>query len=233
VKCFQAHAIIARDGDLNHWKSLVIIAILLGGCAAQQQRVEQERKMVTQFDESQVMVVTGDHDQSYKILGQINYTDPVSGEAIDTNHINARLRRMAIDRYQDQVDAIIHIASTTNSSDRFEVSGEAVEIKGPCSFCRHKELVEVANDETNGPIAGPGGDLAGVWIGNFTVGCVPPLASPPVSAARTSALPSFSMTARLPGFTSARLVTIPASVSSMGAIGGHCGRLLVDRELGW
>ena len=151
---------------MNLWKSLVIIAILLGGCAAQQQRVEQERKMVTQFDESQVMVVTGDHDQSYKILGQINYTEPVSGEAIDTEHINARLRRMAIDRYQDQVDAIINVASTTNSSDGFELSGEAVEIKGLCSFCRHKELVEVANDEANRSIAAPGGDLTGVWTGN-------------------------------------------------------------------
>src|SRR5262249_15755383 len=153
--------------------------ILFGGCAAQPQKVEWEPKMVIQFNESQVMVVTGDLDQPYMVLGQINYTEPVSGEAIDTSHINARLRRMAIDQYQDQVNAIIHVASTTNSSGGFEVSGEAVEIKGPCSFCRHKELVEVANDETtNHSIAAPDGDLTGVWIGNFTVGCVPPLASP-------------------------------------------------------
>ena len=162
----------ARGSVLNRWKALVIIAILLGGCAAQQQKVEPERKMVIQFNESQVMVVTGDLNQSYKILGQINYTEPVSGEAIDTDHINARLRRMAIDRYQDQVDAIINVASTTNSSDGFEVSGEAVEIKGPCSFCRHKELVEVTNDETNRSIAATGGDLTGVWTGNLSFGCV-------------------------------------------------------------
>ena len=152
-------------------KSLVIIAILLGGCAALQERSEQERKMVIQFNESQVIVVTGDLDQSYKILGQINYTEPVSGEAIDTNHINARLRRMAIDRYQDRVDAIIHVASTTDSSDQLEVSGEAIEINGPCSFCRHKELVEVANDEANRSIAATG-DLTGVWTGKLTFGCV-------------------------------------------------------------
>ena len=162
---------------LSLWKSLVVLAILLGGCAAQQERVERERKTVVEFNESQVMVVTGDLDQSYKILGQINYTEPVSGEAIDTNHINTRLRRMAIDRYQDQVDAIIHVASTTDSSGGFEVSGEAVEIKAPCSFCRHKELVEVSNDEANRSIAAPGGDLTGVWAGNLTFGCVPPLAS--------------------------------------------------------
>ena len=69
---------------------------------------------------------------------------------------------MAIDRYQDQVDAIIHVASTTDSSGGFEVSGEAVEIKGPCSFCRHKELVEVANDEANRSIAAPGGDVMSI-----------------------------------------------------------------------
>src|SRR5262249_39984047 len=151
----------------------------LGGCAAQPQKVEWERRMVIQFNESQVMVVTGDLDQPYKVLGQINYTEPVSGETIDTDHINARLRRMAIDQYQDQVDAIIHVASTTDSSGGFEVWGEAVEIKGPCSFCRHKELVEVANvDEADRPIAAPGGDLTGVWIGSFTLGCVPPRAGP-------------------------------------------------------
>jgi len=152
--------------------SLVIIAILLGGCAARQERIEQEHKIVIQFNESQMMVVTGDLDQSYKILGQINYTEPVSGEAIDTNRINARLRGMAIGRYQDRADAIIHVASTTNSSGGFEVSGEAVEIKGPCSFCRHKESVEVANDETNRSFATPGGDLTGVWSGNLRFGCV-------------------------------------------------------------
>ena len=52
----------ARGSVLNRWKALVIIAILLGGCAAQQQKVEPERKMVIQFNESQVMVVTGDLD---------------------------------------------------------------------------------------------------------------------------------------------------------------------------
>ena len=78
--------------------------------------------MVIQFNESQVMVVTGDLDQPYKVLGQINYAEPVSGETIDTDHINARLRRMAIDRYQDQVDAITHVAGATDSSGEFEVS---------------------------------------------------------------------------------------------------------------
>jgi hypothetical protein len=53
----------ARGSVLNRWKALVIIAILLDGCAAQQQKVEQERKIIIQFNESQVMVVTGDLDQ--------------------------------------------------------------------------------------------------------------------------------------------------------------------------
>src|SRR5260370_41572652 len=79
---------------------------------------------------------------------------------------------MAIDQYQDRVDAIVHVASTTDSSGGFEVSGEAVEIKGPCSFCRHKEVVEVANDEANRSIAAPGRDPTGVWTGNLPFGCV-------------------------------------------------------------
>ena len=157
---------------MKRWRPLVIIAILFGGCAAQQQKVEQERRVVVRFNESQVMVVTGDLDQPYKVLGQINYTEPVSGETIDIDHINARLRRMAIDRYQDQVDAIVQVASATDSSGGFDVSGEAVEINGPCSFCRHKELVEVSGaDEADRSIASPGDDLTGVWAGNLAFGC--------------------------------------------------------------
>ena len=173
--------------------------------------------MVIQFNESQVMVVTGDLDQPYKILGQINYTEPVSGETIDTDHINARLRRMAIDRYQDQVDAIIHVASTTDSGGGFEVSGEAVEIKGPCSFCRHKELVEVANaGEADRPIAAPGGDLTGVWIGSFTLGCVPPRAGPRCLIRQDISFTFLQQKAKVSGFYNCSLKNHPCVAHQYG-----------------
>jgi len=162
------------------------------------------------------MVVTGDLDQPYMVLGQINYTEPVSGEAIDTDHINARLRRMAIDQYQDRVDAIVHVASTTDSSGGFEVSGEAVEIKGPCSFCRHKELIEVSKlDEADRPIAALSGDLTGVWTGNLTFSCV---------SARSRCLKQqdisftfFQQETSVMDFTNARQRTIPAWLTSTEA----------------
>lgn len=202
---------------MNRWKPLVILAILLSGCAAQQQRVEQERSVLIQFNESQVMVVTGDLNQPYKVLGQINYTEAVSGEAIDTDHINARLRRMAIDRYHDQVDAIIHVASATDSSDGFAVSGEAVEINGPCSFCRHAEVVAVAKTaEADRAIAVPGGDLSGVWTGSFTLGCVPPRAGPHCLVRQDISFTFVQQKAKVSGFYNCSLKNHPCVAHQYG-----------------
>jgi hypothetical protein len=39
------------------------------------------------------------------------HTDPLNGETIDTEHINEKLRDMAIARWGQQVDAIIHITT--------------------------------------------------------------------------------------------------------------------------
>ena len=64
-------------------------------------------------------------------------------------------------------------ACSSDVTGGFEISGEAVEIKGPCSFCRHKELIEVSKlDEADRPITALSGDLTGVWTGNLTFSCV-------------------------------------------------------------
>jgi len=101
------------------------------------------RKRIVILNESQVMVLTGDLELPHVELGEISYSEPLSGNAIDTTHINERLRRIAIDKYQDSVDAIVHVATSTDNGGAFHVSADAVEVEGPCEFCRHKEIVEV------------------------------------------------------------------------------------------
>ncbi|MGZ6195109.1 MAG: hypothetical protein ACXWML_07760, partial [Candidatus Binataceae bacterium] len=76
--------------------------------------------------------------------GEIKYSEPFSGAAIETDHINEKLRTLAIDQYQDRVDAITHVATGASADGKdFLVSGQAVEVVGPCTYCRHKEVAVV------------------------------------------------------------------------------------------
>jgi hypothetical protein len=56
----------------------------------------------------------------------------------------------------------------------------------------------------------PSSNLTGVWIGNFTLGCVPPRAGPHCLVRQDISFTSFSMKPPLVGSTDARLRTIPA-----------------------
>lgn len=132
------------------WRAQLIIALALSVLAApgcmEQERHRQEvmhQTMVT-LNRADVMVMTGDLPEPHKTLGEIKYSEPFSGAAIETDHINEKLRTLAISQYQDRVDAITHVTSGASGDGRdFLVSGEAVEVVGPCTFCRHKELVVV------------------------------------------------------------------------------------------
>lgn len=116
---------------------------LVAACQAlvQQQaaKEEAEHKTDVALDHIRLMVYTSDLSQPYEKLGELNYIDPLNGETIDTDHINEKLREMAIARWGQQVDAIIHVTTKVGGTDTatIAVSGEAVRIKGNCSGCRH------------------------------------------------------------------------------------------------
>jgi len=140
---------------------------LLGGCvAAAQHRQEMLHQTVTVLNESQIMVMTGDLSLPHRLLGEIRYSEPLSAEAIDTSHIDRRLRSIAIERYQDRVDAITHLTSgPSGDGSIFEVSAQAVEVIGPCAFCRHKEVLRV--DEPNPAqreVAAPMLAIGDTWV---------------------------------------------------------------------
>lgn len=124
---------------------LILLAVVVAqGCAAQQQKEEMLRKATITMNHARVLVVTGGLDQPHKTLGEITYSEPFSAQAIDFNHINKKLRHIAIERYQENVDAIIRVKTHTSADGgRFIVSGKAIEIEGPCAFCRHKEIIIV------------------------------------------------------------------------------------------
>jgi hypothetical protein len=117
--------------------------LLMAACPSyiQQQRaiVESSRKARVEDDRLRLMIYTSDISEPYDKLGELSYTDSLNGETIGTDHINAKLRDMAIARWGQQVDAIIHVTTKVGGTDTTTISvkGEAVRITSPCSGCRH------------------------------------------------------------------------------------------------
>lgn len=101
-----------------------------------QQRIQRHINIVV--DRERVFVTTGDLNLKYKKLGDLSFTEPLNANTIDPSYINKKLRRMAILKWGDQVDAIIHLSSKTDANDTtITASGEAVSVIGDCAFCRH------------------------------------------------------------------------------------------------
>ena len=144
-----------------------LLALAGPGCVQEERnRQEMMHKTAVVLNQSQIQVMTGDLPQPHKALGEIKYSETFSGAAIETDHINQKLRELAINQYQDRVDAITHVATdATTDGKTFVVSGQAVEVLGPCTFCRHKELIVV--DQLNPEhreIAAPKLEVGDTWI---------------------------------------------------------------------
>jgi hypothetical protein len=79
-------------------------------------------------------------------LGILTYDEPFSPRAIDQDHIDEKLRSMAINRWGNQVDAVVGV-TTSLSPDRSEVTVEAegIHVKSDCSFCRHGVTASAAS----------------------------------------------------------------------------------------
>ncbi len=137
---------IARLKDVGKYRRIIVLALLvsltLGGCAAleAQRRQKEELKAADVVaDRLRILVLTGDIAYPHEVLGRLEYTEMFSPEAIETSHINDRIRRMAVARYGSEVDAITHLQSSLNDSATLvTVSADAVRVKIACSFCRHQ-----------------------------------------------------------------------------------------------
>lgn len=123
--------------------AMAVAVLGIAGCQAyQQQQGVLSQQQIQQgnviLDRQRVLMSTGGIDDPYQKLGELSYTEPLSPDAIDSAHINQRLREMAIARWGRQVDAVIHIGSKVGDDAKtMTVTGVAVEVTGNCSFCRH------------------------------------------------------------------------------------------------
>ncbi|MGH7879599.1 MAG: hypothetical protein ACREQD_08895, partial [Candidatus Binataceae bacterium] len=90
------------------------------------------------LDRDRILVQSGTLALPYQQLGVLTYDEPFSPRAIDEDHIDDRLRTMAIDKWGNAVDAIVGVKTAlSHDASQVNVSAEVVKVTGDCSFCRH------------------------------------------------------------------------------------------------
>ena len=129
-------------------RALAIIVALccMAACQAAIQE-QQEQKAIaikrdTTLDRQRILISTGDLSNPHEKLGDLNYSEPLNSDTIDSTHINEKLRQMAIDKWGNQVDALIFLKSGPNAdATMITASCVAVRVIGDCDFCRHNSTM--------------------------------------------------------------------------------------------
>lgn len=122
---------------------LIVGALSVAGCQAyeQQQQAKQEviHKLVVQEDRGRIVCYPGTINEPHEKLGEVSYTEPLNGETISTHHINSKLRDLAIARWGNSVDAIIHVNTKVGGTTTTTITatGEAVKVKSSAVGWRH------------------------------------------------------------------------------------------------
>jgi hypothetical protein len=118
-------------------KLLALIAIGLAfglsSCAAveaeRQAQVEKQQETAHRMDVAHIWVTTEAPaaGKPFTELGPLTYTEPFTPDAIEEDKITARLKKMAMDKWPDDIDAIVD-ENTAVSSDgsQFTVSAKAI-----------------------------------------------------------------------------------------------------------
>jgi hypothetical protein len=94
--------------------------------------------------------VTGDtlDTACYKEVGEVSYVEPFSAAVTDPDNLGVadQLRKLAVDKYPDRVDAIINVHSEDHDiGSEVLVSGEAVQIEPPSKIdCKLPEKLAAA-----------------------------------------------------------------------------------------
>ena len=114
----------------------VVIGLALNFCAcgaieAQRQAEEaKKQEFVKRVDTAHVWVTTGEPPagKPYNKLGELKYSEPFTPDAIDAAKMQDRLKKMALEKYPDTVDAVIKEDSEVSADGSTEtVSAEAIQ----------------------------------------------------------------------------------------------------------
>jgi hypothetical protein len=118
--------------------AVLCMAACQAAIQAQQEQKAAAIKFNTTMDRQRILISTGDLANPHEKLGDLSYTEPLNSDTIDSTHINEKLRHMAIDKWGNQVDALIDVKSTPSAdASMITASCVAVRVIGDCDFCRH------------------------------------------------------------------------------------------------
>jgi hypothetical protein len=117
------------------WKIAAIgVALNLCACGAieAQRQAEEAKKQefVTRVDTAHIWVTTGEPPpgKPYTKLGDITYSEPFSPDAIDAAKMQDKLKKIALQKYPDTVDAVIKEDSQVSSDGAtVTVTAEAIQ----------------------------------------------------------------------------------------------------------
>ena len=122
---------------------LIAAALCVGGCQAYMQRQQAKREMLHKLavkeDRGRIVCYPGTINEPYEKLGEVSYTEPLDATTIDTHHINSKLRDLALARWGNSVDAIIHVSTKVGGTTTTTISakGEAVKVKSNAPGWHH------------------------------------------------------------------------------------------------
>ena len=119
-------------------KSLTLFAIGLAlassGCgaleAARSEQVEKQMAFEHRVDTAHVWVTTEapPAGKPYSTLGELSYTEPFSPDAIDEAKISDKLKKIALEKWPDMIDAIVNENQTVSADgSQITVTGKAIQ----------------------------------------------------------------------------------------------------------
>ena len=134
---------MAKNVSSSKILTLLAVGLALGisGCAAveaaRSAEVEKQKSFEHRVDTAHIWVTTqaAPAGKPYSTLGELNYTEPFSPDAIDEAQINNRLKKIALEKWPDMIDAIVDENQTT-SADGSQITVTAKAIKYDSSVDR-------------------------------------------------------------------------------------------------
>ena len=116
--------------------TLLAIGLALGGSAcgaveaARQAQEQKQQVFEHRVDLAHIWVTTESPPagKPYQTLGDLSYTEPFSPDAIDESKISDKLKKIALGKWPDMIDAIVNENQTVSADgSQITVTGKAIQ----------------------------------------------------------------------------------------------------------
>jgi hypothetical protein len=166
--------------------AILPLAALLFGCGIQGAS-EPHPQRARSTDRFIYVTANGLPDNCYRYLGTVQLTEPFANAAVDADGSSAaaELRKLALEKYPADVDAVIHVKRAQNETgSSVSISGQAIELRRgesvACAMRKMPGILDASAATAAGGIVGtaaggllsgqPEGAMLGAALGASVVG---------------------------------------------------------------